>query len=222
MSREFTDEQLRELAAQFRCPHGKQGLKTGENMFKTNKHITEISIDLLSSQSGEVIMEIGCGVARQAKILFEKTPKAKFWGVEISPEMLSVAQNVNQEHIQKGEALFFLSDGNTLPLPDGACDKIFTVNTLYFWKDPQKYLMEIHRVLKPKGRLCVTFAIDEFMGKLPFSKYGFTLYNQNEAENLFQKLPFRKISVHTETEPHVSHVSDFADRKVVFILVEKE
>ena len=222
MSREFTDERLRELAAQFRCPIGEQGLKTGENMFKTNKHITEISMDILNPRPNETVMEIGCGVSRQAEILFNKFPDTTFWGVEMSPDMLQVAQEVNREKINQGKAAFFFSDGKTLPLPNSSCHKIFTVNTLYFWEQPKEYLMEIHRVLAPTGRFCLTFAIDEFMGKLPFSQYGFTLYNQATAEALFQDLPFSKVSVRTETEPHVSHVSDYADRKVVFLLVQKE
>lgn len=222
MTREFTDERLRELASQFRCPTGEQGLKTGENMFKTNKHITEISIDLLDPKPHETVMEIGCGVSRQVEILFNKFPDSVFWGVEMSPDMLRVAQDVNSERINQGKAAFFFSNGKTLPLPNDSCHKIFTVNTLYFWEHPKEYLMEIHRVLVPDGRFCLTFAIDEFMGKLPFSKYGFTLYNQTTAEALFQGLPFVKVAVHTETEPRVSHVSDYADRKVIFLVVEKK
>lgn len=47
---------------------------------------------------------------------------------------------------------FELYDGSVFPFGDEGFDRLFTVNTIYFWEDPAHTLSEVHRVLKPGGR----------------------------------------------------------------------
>src|SRR5690606_19647135 len=71
-----------------------------------------------------------------------------------------------------------------LPFRDAAFDKVFTVNTLYFWEEPELQLSEIRRVLRPTGIFCLAIASKAFMETLPFSRYGFRLYSPEEASQL--------------------------------------
>lgn len=217
----MNEKRLHELAAQFRCPSGEQGVKTGEKMFKTNCHITDLSIEAIEPKDNDIILEIGMGVARQTKSLLDAAQNITYLGVEMSSLMLEEAQRINREYIISGQANFQLSDGKTLPLPDQSCHKVFTVNTLYFWKDPVSYLHEIYRVLTDKGVFCLTFASCEFMSKLPFSRYGFTLYAIEEVQALFNKTAFHIQDIQSVIEPDVYHVNGFADREVFFLLATK-
>src|SRR5690606_33437900 len=75
-------------------------------------------------------------------------------------------------------------DGETLTFGDATFDKIFTVNTLYFWDAPERQLSEIRRVLRPSGIFCLAIASKAFMETMPFSTYGFRLYSAEEASQL--------------------------------------
>lgn len=59
-----------------------------------------------------------------------------------------------------GQVDFTLSDGSTLPLPDGAADILYCVSVLEHIPSFEKTIDEIVRVLKPGGQLLLTFDVD--------------------------------------------------------------
>jgi len=91
---------------------------------------------------------------------------------------------------------------------DNSIDIIFTVNTLYFWKNPKEYLQEIFRVLKSKGQFVLGFIPKSTMEKIPFAKYGFELYDNENVQNLLEAVGFRIDSILSETEEVLSNTGD--------------
>lgn len=190
-------------------------------MFETNRHITELSVEALSPAENDVVLEIGMGVARQAESILQSAPGVRYWGVEMSSLMLEQALAIHRELVDAGKVAFYFSDGTKLPFSDKSCDKIFTVNTLYFWEEPIAYLHEIYRVLADKGVFCLTFASTDFMKKLPFSGYGFHLYSVEEVVDMFQQTEFTIRAIRSVVEPNVYHVDGRAHREVFFLIAEK-
>ncbi|MHC0443676.1 class I SAM-dependent methyltransferase, partial [Flavobacterium sp. 3-210] len=80
--------------------------------------------------------------------------------------MFQEARKINRNFVSQKQAFFSLYDGNKIPFEDETFDKVFTVNTIYFWQKPEDLLSEIYRVLKPNGNFCLTFAEEDFMKKL--------------------------------------------------------
>ena len=62
---------------------------------------------------------------------------------------------------------FELYDGSVFPFGDEEFDRLFTVNTIYFWEDPAHTLSEVHRVLKPGGRAPTTRASNRYLLRSP-------------------------------------------------------
>ena len=67
------------------------------------------------------------------------------------------------------KARFLLYDGSNLPLEEESFDKVFSVNTIYFWEDPSHMLSELARVLRPEGRLVLGLGLKSYMMKLIFT-----------------------------------------------------
>jgi SAM-dependent methyltransferase len=67
------------------------------------------------------------------------------------------AERTNQKLILNTRINFSLFYGIKIPFTDSYFDKIFTVNTIYFWIKPSDFISEIHRVLKVKEILIFTF-----------------------------------------------------------------
>lgn len=221
MKTEWTEEDLQEIARQLGRPEGERGIKTGEMMNLSNTNMTKRAIASLSLTEGDWVLEIGPGNAAHAEEVVKTAPEIVYQGVDISETMVQEAQKRNADLVAAGQARFGLSDGLTLPFPASTFDKIFTVNTVYFWEKPAEYAAEIYRVLKPGGRFALTLADKTFMEKLPFTKYGFHLYNRAAATELLETAQFSVETVWEEIDVTTSNLGHSVERPIVIVVASR-
>ncbi|KQN34438.1 hypothetical protein ASE92_12635 [Pedobacter sp. Leaf41] len=188
MSHQPSEEELRNIARQLRQPEGEHGIKTGEMMNVSNIEMTNSAIDALNLCDEETVLEIGHGNGGHIANLLSKALDLKYVGADISETIITEAKRINTDFI--GQVDFKLTNGISLPFSDAQFDKIFSVNTIYFWENPAAYLLDIKRVLKPGGSFVLCFADKSFMEKLPFTKYGFILYDLDAIIALLQEAGF--------------------------------
>lgn len=215
------NKELEELAAQLRQPSGTKGIEIAEMMNETNIGMTHHAIDLLGILDKAHVLELGHGNGGHLSYLFEQNEGLTYYGLEISVLMHEEAKQVNQSFIQRKQAAFYLYDGLHIPFADDHFDKVFTVNTLYFWTDPEFLLAELYRVIKPGGILNITFAQQDFMKQLPFTSFGFTLYDNEKIRQLIDSSPFRYLSSATQTEQIKSKTGDLVDRAFTTVTLGK-
>lgn len=199
-------EELKILAQNLANPQGEKGKEIGEMMNTTNIGMTLESIKTLLIEDDDHILEIGHGNAGHLKSILNVAENIKYTGIDISETMQKEAQDLNKEF--ESQADFVLYEGKILPFEDEVFDKIFTVNTVYFWKEPVEYLNEIYRVLKDKGTFVLTFGQRNFMEKLPFTEYNFTLYNTDEMEETVSKSHFKRMKISEKEEEVKSKTGD--------------
>lgn len=214
-------EELHEIASQLKLPTGEKGIEMANMMHETNINMTRHSIQNLNISAGNIILELGHGNAGHVEFIFEQTENLKYYGLEMSELMFQEARRTNRNFVSQKQAFFSLYDGNVIPFQDAFFDKIFTVNTIYFWQEPEKLLSEIYRVLKPNGIFCITFAEESFMKQLPFTKYEFELYSTEKVEKLIQKTAFKIINKETLTEKVKTKTGELVDRDYTTIVLEK-
>jgi len=191
-------DELKILAQNLANPQGEKGKEIGEMMNATNIGMTLESIKTLLIEDDEHILEIGHGNAGHLKSILNKAKNVKYTGIDISETMHYEAKNLNKEF--ESQAGFVLYEGKRLPFEDQFFDKIFTVNTIYFWEEPVEFLNEIYRVLKDNGTFVLTFGQKNFMEKLPFTQFDFTLYNTDEMEETVSKSHFKRMKISEKEE----------------------
>jgi len=214
-------DDLKELAKQLGNPSGETGIEVANMMNATNIGMTKYAIESLNLDKDDVVLELGHGNCGHLSFLMDQTENLKYFGLEISELMQQQAIKLNQNYIQNNSANFKLYNGTDIPFNDESFDKIFTVNTFYFWKNPNLLLNEIYRVLKPNGILALTFADKSFMEKLPFTNFGFNLYSLNDAEELLQKNHFKIIESISQTEQVFSKTNEMVNRTFFTVVVKK-
>lgn len=189
------------LAAQLRQPHGDMGKKVGESMNASNELINNQAIAAVNIKPNDTILEIGMGNGFFCKDVLQAANGVMYMGCDFSELMVAEASQLNEHFIDSKQATFILGNAEQLPFEASYFHNVFTVNTIYFWEDPNKVMTEIHRVLKPAGKLVVGLRTRASMQHLPFTQYGFTSYDEKELHTLLTRNNFTNIQIQQFDEP---------------------
>ncbi len=215
------EKDLRLLANQLMKPEGDRGIEIANMMNESNQGMTINSIENLSLTENDVILEIGPGNAGHLNYLFSKVQKLRYFGIDISELMVSEASRINCSQIENESASFTLYDGENIPFESNYFDRIFTVNTIYFWSNPILFIQEISRVLKHNGRFSLTFAEASFMEKLPFTKFNFNLFSVEKLQEIIKDSNLTIASIDNQKEMIHSKTGELVERKFVTVLLKK-
>jgi ubiquinone/menaquinone biosynthesis C-methylase UbiE len=146
------------LAGQHGHPRGIVGRLLGEQMVRQHMPETTWTISLLNLRPEDQILELGFGAGKAIELVAAQTTHGHVSGIDLSQEMVRAASRRNARAIKAGQVALRHGDLATLPFAENQFDKIFSIQTLYFWPDPPHALAEIFRVLKPGGVLIVTLS----------------------------------------------------------------
>lgn len=197
----MTVEDFKNIAQQLRQPHGVFGREVGAMMNKGNRQMNLATIEELEMNSNDCILEIGMGNGFFVREILAKDQTIHYIGCDYSKEMVAEAFNYNCDLVLKGQARFNLSSVIKLPYCNDYFNRIFTVNTIYFWDEAETALSEIKRVLKNKGQLIISLRPKSVMDNLPLTKYGFTTFSKEDCVELLTRNGF-KIENVIEKEDH--------------------
>ncbi|HEY1055267.1 MAG TPA: class I SAM-dependent methyltransferase [Emticicia sp.] len=215
------EETLKEIARQLKQPHGEHAIEVGERMNKGNQFMNVWAINKLNAQANEVILEIGMGNGFFVKDILNSAHSIHYIGCDFSEEMVQAAIQYNQEFINNHQAKFFLASADALPFDLPTFNKVFTVNTLYFWENPPQVLNEIKRVLKPEGQLLIAIRPREIMEQYAFTQFGFTMYSKEELCTLLAENGFEVIEAIEEQEPDQEINGETVSVGSLIVLAEK-
>lgn len=214
--------EIKQIASQLSHPQGDEGLKVAGNMHVNNGGMIQRTIDLLHCHDGDTVLEIGPGNGGYVPYVLSRASRLRYYGIDISETMVQAALQQNSALVAAGTAHFALGNGRDLPFADRSFDKVFTVNTLYFWEDPQVQLQEIYRVLKPGGALSIGIRSRAFMEQLPFTQYGFRLYDAPAAIAELEKAGFVIRETAEEKEESMSIMGVTLEKERIIIVTGKQ
>lgn len=76
-------------------------------------------------------------------------------GVDLAPEMLATAEDRAHGAGVADRVVFRVADAEALPLDDGSVDVAVSTLSLHHWRDPAAILRELHRMVRPGGRVLI-------------------------------------------------------------------
>ncbi len=120
------------------------------------KNIDQWMLDVLHLQPGAEILDVGCGAGKQCfSFLDYLQGNAKITGGDVSQELLGKAQ---EENSKRGNPIHLgpLNFNEKFPFLDNTFDLVSCCFAIYYAEDVAFTIREMHRVLKPGGKLFTT------------------------------------------------------------------
>jgi arsenite methyltransferase len=200
------------IASQLRLPAGLLAPLTGYQMNRTNHQMTVSTLERLMMRPRQSVLDIGFGGGNSLAIFLEANPLGQVVGVEASSAMLNLAKVRFFQSVQQGRLKLFCAKAENLPLQHDKFDLVFTVNTIYFWKDLWTVFMEIYRVLKSNGCVGLSFRDSEGMRSHAFAQHNFSLYSLEEVQQEMSDCGFVNIQSALEDDGFLPYYSLVAHR----------
>lgn len=133
---------------QFRALH--EGPRVQRFWHRNKLHVLRDAVASTSAAGLDVMVDLGCG---SGNLLFGSGLTARLAvGLDASRGALRFCQ----DHRGTRRAAFAQSFGDALPLADNVADLVLLVEVIEHLTEPERVLGEIHRILKPGGRLFLT------------------------------------------------------------------
>ena len=102
-------------------------------------------------------LEIGPGPGYLGLEWLKKTSQTQLTVLEISQAMIDISrQNAQDYHLDADRITYVHHTAQMLPFEDNRFDSVFSAGSLHEWENPLEVFNEIHRVLKPSGKLFVS------------------------------------------------------------------
>jgi ubiquinone/menaquinone biosynthesis C-methylase UbiE len=113
-------------------------------------NISQKLISVIEKTQSRIILEVGCGTGHWLEAInAHPKPGKQLLGLDLSRGMLSQAHNSGKK------LLLVQGKAKQLPFSEQSIDMVFCVNAIHHFKNPNQFIKEAKRVLKPGGNLAI-------------------------------------------------------------------
>jgi len=184
------------IAAQLRTPSGDFANKIADAMDEANERLFDLTFQSMDVQDGQEILEIGFGSGKFVPRLLAAAGNLSLKGLELSEEMVELAKVNNPDAVASGAFEPVAGSSDNMPFQDDSFDKVYCNMVIFFWDDPAVHLSEVRRVLKPGGTFYSGFRPKSSMEQMPFTQYGFNLYEVDEWQDVLTANGLLHVATH--------------------------
>lgn len=179
----------------FGVPRGPLGSIGARLMPKMVGRLYPMMAAELDLRPDDDLLEVGCGSGR---LLAEGAAHVQHVaGLDASEIQVRMARKRLAARIAAGTAEVVLGDAMALPWDGGRFSVVGSLNCLKFVPDPRKALGEMHRVLRPDGRLVLTIdkQVDRWGRSGKVDAFGQWQWSVDDMRLLMEEAGFADVSV---------------------------
>ena len=153
---------------------------------KGNFELNNFVKETLAIKKSDHILEIGCGTGSILKHIANELENGSIEGIDFSKTMISLAKKKNKKHVLKKKAIIRHGNFDEMQFENNHYDKIFSVNTIYFWESPVSATSKAIDLLKANGMMVLGFHSKDEMERMDLDENIFQLYTLQDVRNLLK------------------------------------
>lgn len=137
---------------------------------------------------GKDVVDCACG-SGESSAIFARAGATKVIGIDVDQGSIN---NASEEY-KLPNLTFTKSNGVKIPLSDGSCDVLISLETIEHISDDLTFVQEVERVLRPKGLLICSTPNREVtnphtsISNKPLNQFHIREYSFNEFVQLFDR-----------------------------------
>lgn len=106
------------------------------------------------------VLDLACGTGEFGRLLLQDHPNQQIFGIDISAEMLTIAQRKLQSY---SAVTFQQGSATAIPSADECFDVVVCASSFHYFEYPLDALAEMRRVLKPGGKVVILDWCKDFL-----------------------------------------------------------
>jgi SAM-dependent methyltransferase len=159
------------------------------------RKLNRATVERLEIGPTDDVLDVGCGPGTGVREAAKRAVDGKVTGLDVSETVLYLAKRRNRDAVRTGQIRFAHVDGADLGLAPQSLDRIFSVHSIYFWKDPTDILRQLAEALRPDGRLVLAFRPDGPAVPTRFRDGTYRFYTADEVQAMAFSAGFRSVRV---------------------------
>jgi SAM-dependent methyltransferase len=153
-----------------RKPQGLGGSIMLSIMTFGHKGLSQWGRNQVSISPTDHILDVGCGSGYNIEKMLQAATTGRVCGLDYSELCVSQSIARNRSAVTAGRSVIKLGSVTQIPWPANSFDLVTSFECVYFWPSLLDGLCDIHRVLKPGGKVLLVNEIsrdnDSLMGRL--------------------------------------------------------
>ncbi len=134
-----------------------------ENLLQRFWHTRRFQeVGKLVEPRGGMILDIGCADGTFSKVILGRSKAERLVGIDVLPRSISYAK---RRFARSKKLSFRIADAHALPFENKTFDLIVCLEALEHIEDPQKVILEMHRVLKDRGKVITLVPTENLLFK---------------------------------------------------------
>jgi len=170
-----------------------------------NKALNDAALRLLAFESGDNALEVGFGGGYLLGEALVRVTHGLVAGIDVSAAMTDHCRSRYQHHILAGKLELQCASVSKIPYGDKRFNKVYSVNSLFYWPDVRQGIQECWRVMVEGGTLVLVFTSSASLKGKSFARHGLVLHDGADIATIMRDIGFEVTQVEEASDAHRSY-----------------